>query len=82
MHDTSSHLPSILSLRCFILIGKSALTVSDRGYGKPHQTQSIDANISEDGGSVRHYAEMPTPSSSTEEWVRDVEEYLAAKANG
>jgi hypothetical protein len=35
----------------------------DRGYGKP--TQSIDANISDDGGSVRYYAEMPKKAEST-----------------
>ena len=56
----------------------AAQAILDRGYGKP--TQWIDADISEDGGGpVRYYAEVPKPCSSTEEWVRDVEEYLATK---
>ena len=29
-----------------------------------------------------YYAEVPEKAESTEAWVRDVEEYLAAKANG
>jgi hypothetical protein len=36
----------------------AAQAILDRGYGKPHHTQSIDANINEDGGPVR-YAEVP-----------------------
>ena len=53
---------------------------STNAYGRP--VQSIDANINEDGGRVRYFAEMPKPCSSTEEWVRDVAKYLAVKANG
>ena len=45
----------------------AAQAILDRGYGKP--VQSIDANINEDGSSVRYYAEMPKPCSRTEEWV-------------
>jgi Family of unknown function (DUF5681) len=48
----------------------AAQAILDRGYGKPHQTQSIDASITEDGGPVRFYAEVPALCSSTEEWVR------------
>ena len=45
----------------------AAREILDRAYGRP--VQSIDANINEDGGSVRYYAEVPKPCSSTEEWV-------------
>ena len=39
----------------------------DRAYGRP--VQSIDANISEDGGPVRYYAEVPRKAATTEEWL-------------
>ena len=39
----------------------------DRAYGRP--VQSIDANISEDGGPVRYYAEVPQKAATTEEWL-------------
>ena len=41
----------------------AAQAILDRGYGKPHQTQSIDANITEDGGRVHYYAEIPEKSA-------------------
>ncbi len=44
----------------------AAQAILDRGYGKP--VQSIDANISEDGG-VRFYAELPEQDATTEEWL-------------
>jgi hypothetical protein len=45
----------------------AAKEILDRAYGRP--LQSIDANVTEDGGSVRYYAEVPEPCSSTEEWL-------------
>src|SRR5215510_4321351 len=45
----------------------AAQAILDRGYGKP--TQSIDANITEEGGPVRYYAEVPKPAASVEEWI-------------
>jgi hypothetical protein len=39
----------------------------DRGYGKPHQAQSIDANITE--GPMR-YVEVPRKAESAEAWLR------------
>jgi hypothetical protein len=44
----------------------AAREILDRAYGRP--VQSIDANINEDS-SVRFYAEVPRPASTTEEWV-------------
>ena len=48
----------------------AAQAILDRGYGKP--TQSIDANITEDGGPVRYYAELPRKAESTEAWLRSL----------
>jgi hypothetical protein len=45
--------------------------ILDRGYGK--RTQSIDANITEDGGPVRYYAEVPKKAESTEAWLQSLE---------
>jgi hypothetical protein len=44
----------------------AAKEILDRAYGRP--VQSIDANIAEES-SVRYYAEVPEPCSSTEEWI-------------
>jgi Family of unknown function (DUF5681) len=52
----------------------AATQILDRAYGRP--VQSIDANISEDGGSVR-YAEVPRKAATAEEWLAD----LAAQRN-
>ena len=41
--------------------------IADRIEGKVPQAQIIQGD--EDGGSVRYYAEMPKPCSSTEEWL-------------
>ena len=43
----------------------AAKEILDRAYGRP--LQSIDANVTEDGGSVRFYAEVPEPAATTEE---------------
>ena len=40
--------------------------------------QSIDANINEDGGSVRYYAEVPIKDETTEEWLKGNAAYLAS----
>ena len=48
----------------------AAQAILDRGYGKP--TQSIDANITEDGGPVRYYAEVPKKAESTEAWLQSL----------
>jgi hypothetical protein len=45
----------------------AAKEILDRAYGRP--VQSIDANVTDDGGSVRFYAEVPEPRMTTEEWV-------------
>jgi Family of unknown function (DUF5681) len=45
----------------------AAKEILDRAYGRP--VQSIDANINDDNSSVRYYAEVPEPCSSTEEWL-------------
>ena len=45
----------------------AAREILDRAYGRP--VQSIDANVTEDGGSVRFYAEVPESCLTTEEWV-------------
>ena len=45
----------------------AATAILERGFGRP--TQSIDANISDDAGSVRYYAEVPKPCSTTQEWL-------------
>jgi hypothetical protein len=42
----------------------------DRGYCKP--VQSIDTNITEDGGPARYYAEVPKKAESTEAWLADL----------
>jgi len=34
--------------------------------------QSIDANITEDGGPVRYYAELPRKADTATEWLEDV----------
>jgi hypothetical protein len=57
----------------------AATQILDRAYGRP--VQSIDASITDEGGPVR-YAEVPRKAESAEAWVRDVKEYLAAKATG
>jgi hypothetical protein len=44
--------------------------ILDPGYGKP--TQLIDANITEDGGPVRYYAELPHKAESTEAWLQSL----------
>ena len=54
----------------------AAQAILDRGYGKP--TQSIDANINEDGGSVRYIAEVPIKDETTEEWLKGNAAYLAS----
>ena len=54
----------------------AAQAILDRGYGKP--TQPIDANITEDGGPVRYYAEVPKKAESTEAWLQS----LAAGGDG
>jgi hypothetical protein len=46
----------------------------DRGYCKP--VQSIDTNITEDGGPARYYAEVPKKAESAEAWLQS----LARKA--
>ncbi len=48
----------------------AAQAILDRGYGKPAQT--IDANITEDGGPVRYYAELPRKADTPTEWLEDV----------
>jgi hypothetical protein len=48
----------------------AAQAILDRGYGKP--TQSIDANITEDGGPIRYYAELPRKDVSPEAWSERV----------
>jgi hypothetical protein len=45
----------------------AAQAILDRGYGKP--VQSIDANITKDGGPVR-YVEVPRKAESTEAWLQ------------
>jgi hypothetical protein len=57
----------------------AAQAILDRGYGKPHQTQSIDANFSE--GSVR-YVEVPRKASNAEEWIASQAPALASAASG
>jgi hypothetical protein len=48
----------------------------DRGYCKP--VQSIDTNITEDGGPARYYAEVPKKAESTDAWLQS----LAASGDG
>ena len=43
----------------------AATQILDRAYGRP--VQSID--VSEDGPTVRYYAEMPEKCQTTEEWL-------------
>ena len=45
----------------------AATQILDRAYGRP--VQSLDANITEDGGPVRYYAELPKKAESTEAWL-------------
>jgi hypothetical protein len=45
----------------------AAKEILDRAYGR--SVQSIDANINEENSSVRYYAEVPEPCSTTEEWL-------------
>ena len=47
----------------------AAQAILDRGYGKP--TQSIDANVTEDGGLVCYYGEVPK-KASTEAWLESL----------
>jgi hypothetical protein len=54
----------------------AAQAIHDRGYGKPHQTQSIDANITEDASPVRYYAEVPKPAKTTEEWLESCRPHI------
>jgi hypothetical protein len=58
----------------------AAQAILDRGYGRP--TQSIDANINEDGGSVRYIAEVPIKDETTEEWLKGNAAYLASTKPG
>jgi hypothetical protein len=46
----------------------------DRGYGKPHQAQSIDVNITE--GAVR-YVEVPRKAANADEWLQQQTPALA-----
>jgi hypothetical protein len=48
----------------------AAQAILDRGYGKP--VQSIDANITEDGGPIRYYAELPRKADTAAEWLEHV----------
>ena len=48
----------------------AAQTILDRGCGKP--TQTIDANINEDGGPVRYHVEVPQVAATTEEWLESI----------
>jgi hypothetical protein len=47
----------------------------DRGYGKPHQAQSIDVNITE--GAVR-YVEVPRKAANADEWLQQQVPALAS----
>jgi hypothetical protein len=47
-----------------------ALKILDRGYGRP--VQAIDANITEDGGPIRYYAELPRKADTVARWLDDV----------
>ena len=46
----------------------AATQILDRAYGRP--VQSID--VSEDGPTVRYYAEMPEKCATTEEWLESI----------
>jgi hypothetical protein len=48
----------------------AAQAILDRGYGKP--VQSVDANITEDGGPIRYYAEVPKKAQSAEAWLQSL----------
>jgi hypothetical protein len=48
----------------------AATQILDRAYGRP--VQSIDANITEDGGPIRYYAEVPRKSETTEAWLQSL----------
>jgi hypothetical protein len=48
----------------------AAQAILDRGYGKP--TQLIDASITEDGGPIRYYAELPRKADTAAGWLEDV----------
>jgi Family of unknown function (DUF5681) len=48
----------------------AATQILDRAYGRP--VQSIDANITEDGGPVRYYVELPRKAESTEAWLQSL----------
>ena len=52
----------------------AAQAILDRAYGRPHQTQSIDANISE--APVR-YVEVPRKAESAEAWLQQSTPALA-----
>lgn len=48
----------------------AATQILDRAYGRP--VQAIDANITEDGGPVRYYAELPKKAESPEAWLQSL----------
>jgi hypothetical protein len=48
----------------------AATQILDRAYGRP--VQSIDANITEDGGPIRYYAEVPRKAETTEAWLQSL----------
>jgi hypothetical protein len=54
----------------------AAQAILDRGYGKP--TQLIDANITEDGGPVRYYAELPRKADTVAAWLEHVNARVSA----
>ncbi len=55
----------------------AAQAILDRGYGKPHQTQSIDTNINDDP--VR-YVVLPEKAATTEEWLESIRREDAERA--
>jgi hypothetical protein len=57
----------------------AAQAILDRGYGRPHQTQSIDASISE--APVR-YVEVPRKAESAEVWLHQQTPALATVEPG
>lgn len=48
----------------------AATAILDRGFGRP--TQAIDTNITQDGGPIRYYAELPRKDASAEAWSERV----------
>jgi hypothetical protein len=57
----------------------AATQILDRAYGRP--VQSIDANINEDGGTVR-YVEVPRKAANAAEWLQSVPDTLAQAEAG